>query len=137
MGANVFPTAEQLALREVFSSFIPLLPASLLAVPKIPVTKSHRKRQKAQGRRERVLVANEILRSLNSLDCGLCSCKERTRQRYQPNRERNTSEIEALAKLHARALQLAASAASERRKVLELSGAHITAELIKAESIER
>ena len=67
-------SVDRLEKEDVFRAFIPLLPAELLPVPKVRKGVGHRQRDRDQLRQEISLEANDILRSLNSLDSGFSKC---------------------------------------------------------------
>ena len=136
--ASSFPNVDTLQSNELFKSFIPLLPAPPLPVPRTPPARGHRQRQRAAGTREVILEANCILRSLNLLDNGLCTSKERTNHRRRPDRPRSSQEKMALEQLYERVRQHAADAVRARRGLAcKTAGAQVTAMLIKADAIER
>ena len=130
-----FPTASEVVALRLLERFRPLLPAPLLTLPTARRGASHRLRRRAVQRREVALEANALLRTLNSLSRG--ECRPRTTHRWRrvcadPNRPVDA----AVQALHAAMLEEAAIAVKVRRGVASpgLSGAQVTASLVKAEA---
>ena len=133
-----FPSAEALFDDGALSAFIPLLPTLLVPLPATPGGRGHRVRVRFQNARKLIMIANDILRSLNLLDGGL-KCKKQTVDRCVAASEAaGESRRRAVEQLHARVLEHAAVFAQERQLLQPGKlGAQIAAELIKADHLDR
>ncbi len=136
---RTFPDVQQLMEDETFTAFRPLLPARLLLVPKVPRARGHRVRQRAQQNRDTVLIANDLLRSLNSLNAGLRSDKVRTTCQSRISFEESLQREDALTSLHSLVMKHAATVALARRELGpgRSQGAHLAQELIKMDLVDR
>ncbi len=134
-----------------FGDFSPLLPASLLPLPRTRAGRGHRHRQRQQWKRSIIEEANNLLRSLNSLDSGMPSTSRTTcrhsassslpavsRHSASSSVSASTPASPATRRLHRLVQSLAASAVQERLAACEqLSGAQVTSQLIKADRVDR
>ena len=128
-GVRVFPSARSLAQDDLFKNFTPLLPATLLIVPRVPPGRGHRVRQRWSQARELILRANCILKELNNLNGGLRANRASSRPQ--------STVSEAMLLLHRHVLELAAQSAQERRDLSRIAGAQVVAELIRSEQVDR
>ncbi len=122
-----------------FENFVPLLPAPLIEVTRTPRGRGHRVRDRYQHKRMLVLEANEKLRGLNALDAGLNSGKIRTRDCSMARAAHDSNWRKAVHQLHDMVMKQAALSAQERLKEASchLPGAQVTANLIKADKLDR
>ena len=129
-GTNSSSLLNRLIEEGIFTDFIPLLPAPLISVPKVPKGRSHRIRARWLRARSKVLVANEMLRVLNSLDNGH---RARRTRRLQP------TTIPSTTLLHRRLMEHAATAVKVRRDLSQsdCSGAQAAAALLKSDRKDR
>ena len=135
-----FPSAEQLLDDSAFQDFIPLLPAPLIPVPRIPAGCGHRVRLRKKLFRERVIQANQVLRSLNRLDKGFRFSKMRTPPQHEGASEASRQHWnEAVAKLHERVLKLTSLDVSARadESFGDCLGAHLVEKVVKAGRTDR
>ncbi len=135
-GSSAFPSVQELNDEEAFSNFVPLLPAPLLDVPKVPGRRGHRIRQRWKRIRNTALAANELLREFNLLDSGLH--QEQAHRRTRAADTARSTLSRATIQLQQHAWKLAAIAASVRRGLSSTwTGAQTTASLIKADLVDR
>ncbi len=127
----------------VFSEFTPLLPSTLLTLPRASAGRGHRHRQRKQIKRKIIEEANHLLRSLNSLDCGMSTSRTRRCSAETAPHRKPTAGTPPLSpatrRLHSLVQRLAATAVRERRALSrsESSGAHATSLITKADRTDR